>query len=263
MAHRLANPFAFEPGKSRLTELHPLSKLAFLLAVTSTAMHAPPSILLAIFALSFLLASRIPRASGAPLYSIIALGVFSGIVRGIFPGDGNVFDISTVPDSVLYAVRLLCVYSYSRIFYATTKVSEIGDWLTVVVRFSRSTYQRIAGRMRADRRTNHQDQGSSSILADPGMLLMLVLLFLPRIFDIYQRIREAGKIRGNAISGKNLSRAFSMLELLLIESMDHAWQTSIAMRVRGYSPERSLRITPLVVRDYAVLATACAMYFVR
>jgi energy-coupling factor transporter transmembrane protein EcfT len=95
------------------------------------------------------------------------------------------------------------------------------------------------------------------------MLLMLVLLFLPRIFDTYQRIREAGEIRGNAISGKNLFRAYSMLELLIIESMDRAWQTSIAMRVRGYSPERSLRITPLVARDYAVLVASFAMFFVR
>jgi energy-coupling factor transporter transmembrane protein EcfT len=226
-------------------------------------MHAPPSILLALFALSFLLASRIPRASRAPLYSIIALGIFSGIVRGIFPGDGSVFDITTVPGSALYAVRLLCVYSYSRIFYATTKVSEIGDWLTVVVRVTRSTWQRITGKMRADRHADHQGQSSSSILADPGMLLMLVLLFLPRIFDTYQRIREAGEIRGNAISGKNLFRAYSMLELLIIESMDRAWQTSIAMRVRGYSPERSLRITPLVARDYAVLVASFAMFFVR
>jgi len=269
MAHRLANPFAFEPGKSRLTELHPLSKLAFLLAVTSTTMHAPPSILFVIFALSCMLALRIPRVFAGPLYSIIALGVFSGVIRGIFPGDGSVFDFSTLPDSALYALRLLCVYSYSRIFYATTKVSEIGDWLTKIVRSSRSLVHWLMGKMRgnkyalrpnADQRRS-QGRSTSSILSDPGMLLMLVLLFLPRIFDTYQRIKEAGEIRGNAISRKNISRSFSMLELLMIESMNSAWQTSIAMRVRGYSPERSLHLTPLVARDYAVLAAACALLF--
>lgn len=48
-AESTANPFAFEPGESKLVMFHPLAKLVFLIAATSFAMHAPVGFLLALF----------------------------------------------------------------------------------------------------------------------------------------------------------------------------------------------------------------------
>lgn len=256
MADRLANPFAFEPGRSSLARLHPLAKLAFLLAATTAVMQTRPAVMAALFALGLILSIRIPRAAGGPLRAIALLAVFAGLIRGIFPGDGRLFDISTLPDSVLYATRLFSVYLFSRIFYATTRVSEIGDWLTAAARLIQAAWRRIASR-------RHATLAAPSILSDPGMLFSIVLLFLPRIFDAYTRIREAGEVRGITLSRRNVGRSLAMLEHLIVESMMIAYRTSLAMRVRGYSPERSLRLSALSGWDWALMTASAGLLFLR
>jgi len=134
MANRLANPFAFEPGESALATMHPLAKLAFLLGIASAAMRSTLGVLLGLFALGLLVLMRLPRVAGGALLSIALLTAFAALVRGILPGDGRLFDVTTLPASGLYALRLLTVYVYSRLFYATTRVSEIGDWMTAAIR---------------------------------------------------------------------------------------------------------------------------------
>ncbi len=283
MADRLTNPFAFEPGRSALARFHPLAKLGFLLAVTSAAMRARPVFAVVIFTLGVLLSIRIPRASSGALRAIAILVLFAALVRGIFPGDGRLFDVGSLPESALYAVRLFSVYLFSRIFYATTRVSEIGDWLTMAVRAARTIWRRFTAVLRPRRALPRREGGGvphstpdirpvplaatshaePSILSDPGMLFSIVLLFLPRIFDAYARIREAGEMRGISLSRKNARRSLAMLEQLIIESMMLAFRTSLAMRVRGYSPERSLQLSVFKGLDWALLAASVGLFALR
>jgi len=273
MADRLTNPFAFEPGRSALARFHPLAKLGFLLAVSSAVMRARPAFAAALFALALILSIRIPRAGTGPLQAIVLLALFAAIVRGILPGDGRLFDVGTLPESALYAARLFSVYLYSRIFYATTRVSEIGDWLTAAVRAARTGWRRITALLRPRRALPRRAdrampsaatlRAESSILSDPGMLFSIVLLFLPRIFDAYSRIREAGEMRGISLSRRNARRSLAMLEHLIVESMMIAFRTSLAMRVRGYSPERGLRLSALRGFDWALLAASAGLLALR
>lgn len=270
MADRLTNPFAFEPGRSALARLHPLAKLAFLLAATSAAMQARTAVLLTLIGLALAFSIRIPRAGSAPLRAIALLALFAGLVRGIFPGDGRLFDSSTLPGSGLYAARLFGVYLFSRLFYATTRVSEIGDWLTAAVRALRTGWQRFRAALSgAAKRAELNAAGrlpssrAPSILSDPGMLFSMVLLFLPRIFDAYTRVREAGEVRGISLSRKNSGRSLVMLEHLIVESLTIAFRTSLAMRLRGYSPERTLRLSTLKVRDWTLIALSAGLFLVR
>jgi energy-coupling factor transporter transmembrane protein EcfT len=253
MANRLANPFAFEPGKSSLATLHPLAKLTFLLAVTSVTMWSGVGLLLGLFAIGFFLLIPLPRAASGTLSSILLLVMFAALVRGILPGDGRLFDAATLPDSGVYALRLFTVYIYSRLFYATTRVSEIGDWMTAAIRAVRRPFR---GRAKATKR-------EPGLLGDPGMLFSLVLLFLPRIFDTYQRTKEAGEVRGIMLSRRNLRRSLVMLEQLIVGSIEQAWRTAVAMEVRGYSPERSIRLTAFAGRDWGLLVLAIALFFLK
>jgi len=270
MADYTLNPFAFEAGKSWLTVFHPVAKLALLIAVASAAMRSELSLLAALFLIAFIVQFSMPRAGRGALYSISVLILFSALVRGVFPGDGRIFDVATLPESAVYALRLLTVYLYSRLFYATTRVSEIGDWMTAFIR----TMRRIAGVGQRDMSARNSEVvvrspsakcGSNirqpNILSDPGMLFSLVLLFLPRIFDTYQRIKEAGEVRAINLSKRNLHRSLAMLEQLIIASIVQAWRTSAAMEIRAYSPARTLRLRNFAWKDWAMTGTAIALLF--
>ncbi|WP_222126218.1 energy-coupling factor transporter transmembrane component T, partial [Rectinema subterraneum] len=101
----------------------------------------------------------------------------------------------------------------------------------------------------------------ASILSDPGMLFSLVLLFLPRIFDTYQRIKEAGEVRAINLSRRNLRRSLAMLEQLIIASIVQAWRTAAAMEIRAYSPARTLRLQKFAWGDWAMAGAAIALLF--
>lgn len=266
MADDTLNPFAFEAGKSWLTVFHPVAKLAFLIAVAAAAMRSEPGLLAALFLIAFVGQISLPRAGKGALYSISALILFSALVRGILPGDGRIFDVGTLSDSAIYALRLLTVYLYSRLFYATTRVSEIGDWMTAFARMMRiiaRPRQHDASTKSLARPEDNDclDIHQASILSDPGMLFSLVLLFLPRIFDTYQRIREAGEVRAINLSRRNLRRSLAMLEQLIIESVVQAWRTAAAMEIRAYSPSRTLRLQKFARGDWAMAGAAIALLF--
>lgn len=263
-AESTANPFAFEPGESKLVMFHPLAKLVFLIAATSFAMHAPVGFLLALFVMGILPLLKLPRAAAGPFYSIIVLMLFATIVRGIFPGDGRIFDLATLPGSAVYGLRLFSIYIYSRLFYATTRVSEIGDWMTAGLR----SLRKIACRREAkDNPTSRLNQESTyyrpvsmDISLDPGMFVSLILLFLPRIFNMYRRVAEAGEMRGISISKKNFRRAFLMLGQLISMGLLQSWRISMAMELRGYSPYRSIRLSRFKKQDGILLGLSAIMF---
>jgi energy-coupling factor transporter transmembrane protein EcfT len=231
--------------------MHPLAKLMFLLGVASAAMRSTSGVLLALFAFGLLALMRLPKVAGGALMSIALLTVFAALTRGMLPGDGRLFDAMTLPASGLYALRLLTVYVYSRLFYATTRVGEIGDWMTAAARLFRRVF---LGKTRSSSYRN-------DIRGDPGILFSLALLFLPRIFDTYQRIKEAGEVRGIQLSRRNVRRSLLMLEQLIVGSMVQAWRTAEAMEARGYSPLRTLQLRAFKVRDVVLLAIGAGLFF--
>ncbi|MCX7775322.1 MAG: energy-coupling factor transporter transmembrane protein EcfT [Spirochaetaceae bacterium] len=274
MARQRLNPFAFEPGASPLARLHPVAKLIFLLAITSLVMKSGVTLLLALALAATVLQWGLPLHGGASIGFVLWLSLFAAIVRGVLPGDGRLFDPATLGPSAYYALRLVAVFLFSRAFYATTRIAEIGDWITAGWRLLRKALIRIrpsrrTGNVIASARGSVTSPGGTGdaievdtdgsaphadIADDPGIFITLTLLFLPRIFDLYTRIDEAGEIRGIRLRRRNVLRSLGMLQQLVFAGMRQAYRTSLAMEVRGYNPDRALRLRPFNAADWAVMA---------
>ncbi|MDH7483190.1 MAG: energy-coupling factor transporter transmembrane component T [Spirochaetales bacterium] len=274
MARQRLNPFAFEPGASPLARLHPVAKLIFLLAITSLVMKSEVSLLIVLTLVAMALQWGLPSHGGASISFVLWLSLFAAIVRGVLPGDKRLFDPATLGPSACYALRLVAVFLFSRAFYATTRIAEIGDWITAGWRLLRKVLMRIqlsrrsgtgtasargsvaspAGTGDAIDANMHEDSAHHADIADdPGIFITLTLLFLPRIFDLYTRIDEAGEIRGIHLRRKNVLRSLGMLQQLVAAGMRQAYRTSMAMEVRGYCPDRTLRLRPFKAADWAVM----------
>lgn len=232
------NPFAFEPLDSPLAKVSAAPKALVLICVSTAAMRFSPFALAALIGTgAALMASmRIPiRGMGKAAVALAYLALFSAIVRGMLPGDGRFFAVETLPASALYASRLTAVFIFARLYYASTKASELGDCLSL-----------------AARKVTNFKAGGSTILADPGMLLSLSLLFLPRVFDNYQRVKDAAELRAYGIRRKRLANTLPMLQTFIFTSMKGALVTARAMELRGYSEARTISPQRLSLADAAI-----------
>ncbi len=236
------NPFAFEPLNSPLARLSAVSKGFLLICVSAAAMSFGLLPLLALLAVGIILMAtlRLPlKEMGKQAIAIGYLALFSAIARGVFPGGGRFFDLSSLPASALYGLRLLIVFFFARVYYVSTKASELGDYLSLVARKARGA--------KAERAS-----ASTTILADPGMLLSLSLLFLPRVFDNYRKVRDAAELRAYGIRRKRIANTLPMLQTFIFMSIKGALVAARAMELRGYSEARTLTPARLSPRDAAV-----------
>ena len=200
--------------------------------------------LLALLAVGIILMAtlRLPlKEMGKQAIAIGYLALFSAIARGVFPGGGRFFDLSSLPSSALYGLRLLTVFFFARVYYVSTKASELGDYLSLAARKARGAKAQ-AGQARAP----------ATILADPGMLLSLSLLFLPRVFDNYRKVREAAELRAYGIRRKRIANTLPMLQTFIFMSIKGALVAARAMELRGYSEARTLTPARLSQKDAAV-----------
>jgi len=239
------NPFAFEPLDSPLARLSAVSKGFLLICVSAAAMSFGLLPLLALLAAGIILMAtlRLPlKEMGKQAIAIGYLALFSAIARGLFPGGGQFFDLSSMPASVLYGLRLLIVFFFARVYYVSTKASELGDYLSLAARKAR----------RAKAPRAEQARAPTTILADPGMLLSLSLLFLPRVFDNYRKVRDAGELRAYGIRRKRIANTLPMLQTFIFMSIKGALVAARAMELRGYSEARTLTPARLSPRDAAV-----------
>jgi len=98
------------------------------------------------------------------------------------------------------------------------------------------------------------------ISLDPGMFVSLILLFLPRIFNMYRRVAEAGEMRGISISKRTFVVPFlcSAIDLdgPLAVVEDSQWQWEL----RGYSPYRSIRLSRFKKQDGILLGLSAIMF---
>lgn len=258
MADPFVNPFAFEPAQSPLGRFHPVAKFLVLAAITAVIMRVDTWPLLLLFALGLAGQLGLARQNARYFAPIVILALFSALVRGLFPEGGGLFDAATLPESLRYGLRLATVFLFSRLFYATTQIGAIGDWLTAVVRHVLDKARHLAGKLGLFRRRDYAS--SRNIIEDPGMLFSLSLLFLPRMFDASQRIQEAAEVRGFSLSGRNAGRSLQILERLVISGLLQAHRTAAAMELRAYTPRRALRLVPFRPRDWALIGLALALF---
>ena len=224
------NPFAFDAPDSPLAHASAGSKAFFLICVSTTGMSfglMPLSVLMAAGIL-LMAGMRLPfRGMGKPAMAIAWLLAFSTLIKGILPGDGRIFAPETLPASGLYAMRLAVVFLYARMYYISTKASELGDILSVAARKAR----------------RH---------SDPGMMLSLSLLFLPRVFENYRKVKEAAELRAGGIRGRRMKNMLPMLHTYMFTSIKGALTTARAMEVRGYSEARTIQLRSLSAKDAAI-----------
>jgi energy-coupling factor transporter transmembrane protein EcfT len=231
------NPFAFDAPDSPLAHASAASKAFFLVCLSTAGMSLgflPLSLLLAggVFLMTSM---RLPfRGMGKPALAIAWLLAFSALVRGIWPGDGRIFAIETLPRSGLYALRLSVVFIFARIYYVSTKASELGDILSVAAR-------------------------KAGVLADPGMMLSLSLLFLPRVFENYRKVREAAELRGYGVAGRRMKSLLPMLHTYMFTSIKGALTTARAMEARGYSEARTIQLRGVSWKDAVIAAAGCLL----
>lgn len=184
------------------------------------------------------------RSIARPGLYIFFLASFSALVRGLFPGEGRIFAWETLAWSLAYGIRLFTAFLYARLYYSSTKATELGDSLT---RLQRA----IAGRLRKMRRKPEAGGDSESgILSDPGTLVSLSLLFLPRTFDTLIRIREATMMRSCGTRHRSLKQLFAMVETLVFMSLKTAIATAGALEMRSYSSRRTIGKKPYSIPDW-------------
>lgn len=194
-----------------------------------------PLALLMAGAIVLMTSMRLPfRGMGKPALVIAWLLAFSALVRGILPGDGRLFAIETLPATGLYAMKLAVIFLFARIYYISTKASELGDILSIAAR-------------------------KIGVRADPGMMLSLSLHFLPRVFENYRKVREAAELRGLGVGGHRMKNLLPMIHTYMFMSIKGALTTARAMETRGYSEARTIRLRGISMKDGVIVAAGCLL----
>ena len=228
------NPFGYEETSGLLDGLSAVAKAFFLgcLSISAMAFGPVPTIILFVCGLALHTAEGISFTPTikAGTY-ILWLAVFAAALRGILPGDGRIFAVETLRESGLYAARLLLIFLYARLFYVSTRVADLGSFLTAAVRLFRKKAVR------------------SGLSADPGMLLILSMLFLPRTFDSYVRVRDAAALRGFSAGPMRFRKLSSMIETVVFMGMKNALLAARALETRGYSSLRTIDLPRFRISD--------------
>jgi energy-coupling factor transporter transmembrane protein EcfT len=235
----VTNPFAYREASNPLSRFAAGPKALFLLCSTAAAMAWGPPALTLLLACGIALhaVSKLSfRESRTPLLFILGLSAAAALFRGIAPGDGRIFASETLIPSFLYALRLAAIYLYARVFYAGTRVSRLGDSLTLAFRKAVPSAKAEGG----------------SILYDPGLLVTLTLLFLPRVFDDLIRVREAAALRCYDLGRKNPQRELAMLGTIVLVAVKDGLRTAGALEARGYTSLRTVETQRWNLADWLV-----------
>ncbi len=253
------NPFALQPLSGPLPKLSALAKAIFLICLSVAAMRLdilPSSLLFALLlALGALMGLRL-RDGAAASRGLVALLAFSALARGVFPGDGRIFAVESLKPSTLYALRLGTIFAAARLFYASTKVSELGDYLSAGFRRLRRIAAFLGKRGKA--RANDRPP---SLASDPGMMLSLSLVFIPRAFENYKRIRESAESRGYGAGRSRFFSGVALLRALVFSSVKNSLRTAEAMEARSYSPERRIMLSRLKSADMLLIGLGLFLAF--
>jgi energy-coupling factor transporter transmembrane protein EcfT len=253
------NPFALQPLSGPLPRLSALAKAIFLICLSVAAMRLDilaSSLLLALLlVLGALMGLRLGDGAAASR-GLAVLLVFSALARGLFPGDGRIFAVESLRPSIIYALRLGTIFAAARLFYASTRVAELGDYLSAGFRRLR----RVAASFRKRGKARGSDR-PPSLASDPGMMLSLSLLFIPRAFESYKRIRESAESRGYGVGRSRFFPGLALLQALVFSSVKNSLRTAEAMEARSYSPERRIMLSRLKSADMLLIGLGLFLAF--
>lgn len=254
----MTNPFSYQPGNNSLTALSAAAKAVFLICVSIASMRYSLSHLLILLIVSVFL----HPVFGISIQGIVTPGLyiffltaFSAVARGLFPGDGRIFAMETLAWSLSYGTRLLTVFLYARLYYASTKAAELGDYCT---RLQRLVSIRTIIKTHT---TDVDEELEPGILSDPGTLIRISLLFLPRTFDTFNRIREAATMRSCGVRRLSLKQWLAMAETLVFVSIKAAITTAGALEARAYSARRTIRKRPFSIFDWLTILAGITLIY--
>ena len=140
-------------------------------------------------------------------------------------------------DTGIYAIKLAAAFLAGRLFYASTRLSEMRD-----------TGTRIARKLPFLRRI------------DLGLLFSLILGFIPLIFEEWRSSREAAASRGMA-KRADLSTLASFVAAFLRRLMLRSVVLPEALVARGWTNARGLSPFSWKLRD-SLAVVACSAFLV-
>ena len=242
----LARPFRFDSGDYPARRLHPLSKLAALLALSLAVSAAagatlPAVALCASGALASAGSFRNGLAEGLRGLArdarfLAPLAVFVALFRVLDPWGERLLQPAELPGAALYMLRMVLLFALAEAYFRSTTSEELASAASAAAR-------------RVTRRGD----------IDPGIYLSLAVGFIPRCFEAYGRSREAALVRG--FGGRRGRRPSLRSSLLVLESfvvgcVKAAIATAEALEARGYTPSRSLPERRLRAADAALAAAS-------
>jgi energy-coupling factor transporter transmembrane protein EcfT len=162
---------------------------------------------------------------------LIWLAAFTVLVQGLDFRGGIRLNEDGLKAALAYCARLLAAYLAGRLFYAATTRSELRDAATRIVRI-------LPGRARSD----------------VGLVLSLVLGFLPLIVDEWRSSLEAAHARGMP-KRPGLGRSATLLSAFLRRLMLAALSLPEALAARAWAGTRVVLRTEWRFRDYAAVCS--------
>ena len=219
--------------------LEPVARLACLALLSSASLlgSAPFSALLSLAFVGLLMRQGLRfRTILRDSAFVVAFTIFTAIIRYGSLARTGIVPFAEMMNVGSYGVRLLAAFLVGRLFYASTGVSELRDAAT-----------RIARRIPILKRY------------DIGLLLSMVLTFIPLIFEEWTASREVARARGMP-RRSGISRQAIVISAFLRRLMLRAVATPEALSARGWSRDRG--IAPLLwrKRDISCLL-ACSGIF--
>lgn len=244
------SPFSFSSGASPVHRLHPLSKLAALLALSLASSSAPAWALLPLAAaasgsLAAAGAAMAMRELAAKARFLLPLAVFVLVFRVVDLWRLPVVSTAEILPAILYVARLLLVFLFAESYFRSTSSAELAAATSVAAR-------------RLFRRND----------IDPGLYLSLAVSFIPRCLEAWSRTREAafargyGGRRGGGGGGRQASpwvrlrSSLALLESFIAASIRGALETADALEARCYIPTRSQASRRFSGADLALVAVS-------
>ena len=137
--------------------------------------------------------------------------------------------LKMIEETGTYGARLLAAFLLGRLFYASTTASELRDATTRIVR-----------RVPFIRRF------------DIGLILSLVILFIPLIFEEWKNSLEAARSRGMP-RRPGISKQGIFLAAFLRRLMSRVILIPEALTARGWTRDRGITPSHLKTRDYVTM----------
>ena len=220
------------------SSLDPSCRLICLGLLSSASLFAswPFAALVALGSLSLLLLEGLSLSAMLRESAFVVLFALLTILLRFFGTNSHAEPIVFASESIRYGTRLLAAFLAGRLYYASTRLSELRDSTT-----------RIARRIPIARRF------------DLGLVLSLILGYIPLIFDEWRDSLVAARSRGMP-RRPSLSLQCRFLAAFLRRLILRAVALPQALVARGWSMERGIADSEWRFRDSLVIAISVTVF---